>query len=136
MSEEVWTLPRGGSMVGMFRLVENGELRFAEILTLTEETSPTQGLILRIRHFDQELTPLLGEDLSGPAVFKAVTATPNQLVFHQRFLQPDGTFLTDPNHRIEFERRGEEGMRVTVVEPGASTEGTKTVFSFQRDDGP
>ena len=120
----------------MFRMVENGSLKFAQILTLTEESSPTPGLFLRIRHFDQELTPLYGQDLSGPLVFQAVTATDSQLIFEQRIQQPDGRFVNDPNSRIAFERRGEEGMKMTLFQPSGASQSTHTVFSFQRDDGP
>ncbi len=48
VSEEIWSAPRGGSMMGMYRLVKDGKPAFYELLTIVE----TKGsLVLRLKHF-------------------------------------------------------------------------------------
>jgi len=49
---EIWSPPAAGSMVGMFRLIEDGQPGFYEIFTLTEE-GPT--VLLRLKHFHPDL---------------------------------------------------------------------------------
>ncbi len=51
--EEVWSKPAGGAMMGMFRLVQGGEVGFYEILTLLEEEG---SLVFRLKHFNSDLT--------------------------------------------------------------------------------
>jgi hypothetical protein len=50
--EEVWTPPLGGSMMCAFKLVVNDEVRFYEIVTISEEK---ETLILRLKHFHKDL---------------------------------------------------------------------------------
>lgn len=51
-TEEVWAAPSAGSMMGMFKLISEGEISFYEILTITEQSG---SLLLRLKHFDKEL---------------------------------------------------------------------------------
>ncbi|MDX1385808.1 MAG: DUF6265 family protein, partial [Thermoanaerobaculia bacterium] len=51
--EEVWAAPSGGSMVGAFKLLRDGEPSFYEILLVLEEEG---SLVLRLKHFDPDLT--------------------------------------------------------------------------------
>ncbi|MEX0288905.1 MAG: DUF6265 family protein [Flavobacteriaceae bacterium] len=48
ISEEVWTLPADGTMMGMYRHIKDGKLVFYEFLLLDE-----QGL--RLKHFNPDL---------------------------------------------------------------------------------
>jgi hypothetical protein len=50
--EEVWLPAAGGALVGVFRLVTDGEVSLYEILTLTEEEGCP---VLRLKHFDAAL---------------------------------------------------------------------------------
>jgi len=50
---EIWSAPASGTMVGMFRLVKDGEAAFYEIFTLTEED---ETVLLRLKHFNSDLT--------------------------------------------------------------------------------
>lgn len=51
--EEIWSEPRGGAMMGMFRLVKDGEAVFYELLHVVE----TDGtLAIRLKHFNRDLT--------------------------------------------------------------------------------
>jgi hypothetical protein len=51
-SEEIWTAPRAGAMMGMFRQVGEKGVVFYEILTLAEVD---ESLVLRIKHFGPDL---------------------------------------------------------------------------------
>ena len=50
--EEVWSPPLGGSMMCVFKLVVENEVRFYEIVTISEEHAT---LILRLKHFHADL---------------------------------------------------------------------------------
>jgi hypothetical protein len=52
-AEEIWSPPKAGSMMGMYRLVRDGKPVFYELLTLVEEGG---SLILRLKHFGPDLT--------------------------------------------------------------------------------
>lgn len=51
--EEIWTEPMGGSMMGSFRMAYEEEIKFYELMTITEENST---LMLKIKHFNADLT--------------------------------------------------------------------------------
>ena len=51
-AEEIWSPPAAGTMVGMFRLIQEGEAGFYEIFTLTEEGST---VLMRLKHFHPDL---------------------------------------------------------------------------------
>ncbi len=46
--EEHWTTPLGGSLVGMFRQVKDGNLAFSEHMSIEKEG---EELVMKIRHF-------------------------------------------------------------------------------------
>jgi Domain of unknown function (DUF6265) len=52
-AEEIWSPPKAGSMMGMYRLVRNGKVVFYELQTLVHEGG---SLILRLKHFNPDLT--------------------------------------------------------------------------------
>ena len=52
-AEETWSPPSAGTMVGMFRLIQDEKAAFYEIFTLTEEGST---VLLRLKHFHPDLT--------------------------------------------------------------------------------
>ena len=51
--EEMWTPPRDGVMLGMFRLVRDGHPEFYELMAIVEEE---QSLVLRVKHFNPDMT--------------------------------------------------------------------------------
>lgn len=51
--EEVWSEPLGGTMVGTFRLVGDGEVSFYEIMVLEPDK---EGFVLRVKHFGRDFT--------------------------------------------------------------------------------
>ena len=51
--EEVWNPPSAGSMVGMFKLLDDEEVAFYEILLMTVEDG---SLSLKVKHFNADFT--------------------------------------------------------------------------------
>lgn len=51
--EEVWNPPSAGSMVGMFKLLEDGSVSFYELLLLVEEGG---SLNLKVKHFNSDFS--------------------------------------------------------------------------------
>jgi hypothetical protein len=52
ITEEIWTAPLGGSMMGAFKLVVDDQVNFYEIETITTING---SLILRLKHFHSNL---------------------------------------------------------------------------------
>ena len=75
-TEETWSAPAGGAMMGMFRLVKGGTVVFYEFLTLVEHEG---GLLLKVKHFNADLT---GWEEKGDFVtFRLIETTPAELRF-------------------------------------------------------
>lgn len=52
LSEEMWTAPAGGSMLGVYRLVRDGKPVFYELLTIVEEEG---SLVMKLKHFKPDM---------------------------------------------------------------------------------
>jgi hypothetical protein len=52
-SEEIWSMPNAGTMLGMYRMTRDARPVFYELLALTEESG---SLVLRLKHFHPDLT--------------------------------------------------------------------------------
>jgi hypothetical protein len=52
-SEEIWSPPEGGVMMGMYRHLKDGKPVFYELLTLAKEGG---SLVIRLKHFNPDLT--------------------------------------------------------------------------------
>lgn len=75
-TEEVWTAPTAGTMMGMFKLVSDSDISFYELMTISQE-GPT--LLLRIKHFNKDLTGWEEKDES--VEFPLVTIKNNTIYF-------------------------------------------------------
>jgi hypothetical protein len=53
ISEEMWSEPAGGVMMGMYRLVINGKPSLYEFIHLAEENG---SLVMKLKHFNADLT--------------------------------------------------------------------------------
>ena len=53
VSEEIWSPPAGGAMIGTYRLLKVGKPLFYEFLLLVEENG---SLNLKLKHFNPDLT--------------------------------------------------------------------------------
>lgn len=51
--EEIWSAPAGGSMMGVFRLIQGDSVVFYEIMTIRPQG---ESLALVLKHFDADLT--------------------------------------------------------------------------------
>jgi hypothetical protein len=51
VAEEIWLEPEGGTMAGMFRLVQGGRVILYELFTISEP-----DLVLRLKHFNADLS--------------------------------------------------------------------------------
>lgn len=74
--EEVWAPPQGSSMVGKFKLVDDGNIDFHEILSLAEEQG---SLALKLKHFNADLTGW--EEKDEVRVFPLVKIEPEAAYF-------------------------------------------------------
>lgn len=60
-TEEIWSAPSAGSMMGMFKLISEGEISFYELMTIVEKDG---SLLLRIKHFDKDMNGWEEKDTS------------------------------------------------------------------------
>lgn len=74
LSEEHWSAPAGGAMMGMFRLVSGGKPSVYESLLLEEEAD---GIWMRLRHFQPQMVAREQE----PIKLKLTSSANEKLVF-------------------------------------------------------
>ena len=76
VSEEIWSKPQGGTMMGVYRLIKADKPVFYEMMWMLE----TEGtLILRLKHFNPYLTGW--EEKDKTVDFKFVKKDGNRLYF-------------------------------------------------------
>jgi len=61
VAEQVWTAPKAGQMLGLFRVLENDKALVIELFSLFQTAD---GVELRLRHFTSELVPWEQSDLT------------------------------------------------------------------------
>ena len=93
-TEEIWSRPMGGSMMGSFKLVYQDEIHFYEIMTISEID---QTLIMRLKHFHADLKGW--EEKDETVDFKLVKITQDKVFF-------DG---------LTFEKISEKEINVYVI---------------------
>jgi hypothetical protein len=76
ITEEVWSPPLGGSMMGAFKLVVNGKVNFYELETILEVDNT---LILKLKHFNVDLTGW--EEKDDTVDFRLVKVTADKIYF-------------------------------------------------------
>lgn len=109
--EEIWSGPRAGSMLGLFRLFRDGEPEFYELMLLAEDA---EGLALKVKHFtpgfsaweDKDEAVRFGfESLVGQSArFRGLTIQRegDRLRIEVRFRNADGSTRVEP---FELHRR-------------------------------
>jgi len=112
MSEEHWSAPAGGAMMGMFRLVSGGKPGVYELLLMEEESD---GVWMRLLHFRPQMVAQEQE----PIKMKLTSATAEKLVFEN----PAG----GRPKRIVYARSGDD-LTATVE---TEREGKPTAFSLK-----
>jgi hypothetical protein len=108
--DEYWSQLQGDILLGMFRWLHAGQLRFSELMSLENEED---DLVLRIKHFDPGLKGREERDRSMELVLvqrqeceaiflQRLVADPPWLVYR---LEPDARMLM-----VHFVREGEEAL--------------------------
>ncbi|WP_341206125.1 DUF6265 family protein [uncultured Psychrosphaera sp.] len=77
ITEEVWSAPLGGSMMGAFKLVVDNQISFYEIETISELNG---SLIFQLKHFAKDLKGW--EEKDDTIDFPLVKVTPNKVYFN------------------------------------------------------
>ena len=80
-TEEAWSTPSAGAMMGMFRLIKPGAdgrkaVAFYEFLTFVEQQG---SLVLKLKHFNGDLTGW--EEKDGFVTFRLARVTPDTVYF-------------------------------------------------------
>jgi hypothetical protein len=86
--EEIWSEPLAGTMVGTFRLVEDGETRFYEMLVLAREET---GLVMKVKHFAPDLVGW--EEKEDFLRFELERVEPNRAHFEGLSMEREGDRL-------------------------------------------
>ena len=85
LCEEIWSPPRDGAMMGMFRLINNGKATLYEMMTLVEENGT---IILRLKHFSPKL--IGWEEKNKTVDFKYVGKKDGVIHFEGLAFKPEG----------------------------------------------
>jgi hypothetical protein len=88
VSEEIWSPPAGGAMMGAYRMLKDGRPVFYEFLLIVEEKG---SLILKLKHFHPDLTGW--EEKADFVDFPLVAVEPKAVHFDglSFLLEPDGS---------------------------------------------
>lgn len=110
VTDEVWLPPRGGQMLGLFRLVGGTMPRFSEILTIGRFDGRIE---LRLKHFDGQLHGW--EEKADVTSFPFESSEPGKVTFRG----------------LEFQKDGDDALRIELQLRNAERTWTE-VFEFQR----
>ena len=99
-AEEIWSPPRGGAMMGMFRLVKDGRTAFYELMTIVPEDG---SLVLRLKHFNADLTGW--EEKEKTVDFPLVAVMDGGFHFEGLSFRPDG----EDHLRVHLAMHGKDG---------------------------
>ena len=89
LAEEVWSPPRGGVVMGVFRLFQGDSVRFYEFITLEQDG---RSVTMRLKHFNPDLTGW--EDKDKHVSFAFVRKENGMFQFDGLTLHPEGDVLT------------------------------------------
>ena len=110
--DEIWSPPRGGAMMGMFRLVKDGGTVFYELMTILEEEGT---LVLRLKHFG-------GGDLSA-------WEEKEETVDFPLVALADGAFRFEG---LSFRPEGDDRLRIHLAMPGKDESVREVTFAYTR----
>jgi hypothetical protein len=113
--EEWWAEPAGGAMVGMFRWLHDGAVRFYELLTVEPEG---ERLVWRIKHFKPGL--IGWEERDAAVTLDLVRLNDGEAVFMMR---------GDPRWMV-YRREPATGELVAYFESAASPHGPEDEFRY------
>jgi hypothetical protein len=84
-TDETWTAPAAGAMLGTFRLVKEGKPVFYEFLTLVEHEG---SLVLRLKHFNPDLSGW--EEKADSIKFRLLKIGPEEIAFDGLTMRREG----------------------------------------------
>lgn len=114
--EEDWSAAEGDNMIGMFRLVKEGEGVFYEFMTIE---AAGEKPVLRIRHFSQGL--VAWEEKENISEYPLVELSGTKAAFENE----------DSGTRLTYERSAPDALTISL-EKSKDGKKTSTVFSFHR----
>jgi hypothetical protein len=88
-TEEQWSAPDGGAMVGWYRLVKDGKPVFYELMTVVEKDG---SLVMRLKHFHADLKGW--EEKDEVREFALVAKEEGAMHFEGMSFHPKGDALT------------------------------------------
>lgn len=112
LNEEIWSTPRAGVMMGMYRLIKDGKPVFYELLTMLEENG---SLVIRLKHFHPDLKGWEERDESEELAFVA---------------RRDGRIYFDG---MTFERSGPDAVTVYLAIEHKDGKVTEESFRYTRE---
>jgi hypothetical protein len=77
ISDEIWSEPSAGTMVGAYRLVKDGAVSFYELMVLEEREG---SLVLRLKHFSKDM--VAWEEKEKTVDFRLVRTGEREVYFH------------------------------------------------------
>lgn len=94
VSEEIWSKPRGGIMMGTYRLIKEDKPVFYEMMMMIEKEG---SIVLRLKHFD-----------------------PNFVGWEEKDKSVDFKFVSKEGHRVNFsgltfERAGDKDLKIYLA---------------------
>lgn len=107
VSDEVWSLPADGVMMGVYRNIQDGKVQFYEFITL-DETG------MKLKHFNPDM--MAWEEKKDFVHFELVEATPDKLTFKG----------------LTFERLSENKMKISLKMNNNGTISTE-IFNMKRE---
>jgi hypothetical protein len=112
VSEEIWSPARGGTMMGMYRLLKDGKPVFYEFLMLVEENGT---LAMKLKHFNPDFSGW--EEKTGFVTFKLVAVEPRAVHFSG----------------LSFHREGDDELRIYLRLRDKDGKTREELFKMRRD---
>lgn len=84
-SEEIYSDPNSGVIMGAYRLIKDGKTIFYELMTIVEEND---SLVFRLKHFNADLTGWEEKDKS--VSFKFIKKDAKRIYFEGMTFEPLG----------------------------------------------
>ena len=100
-TEEVWSPPRDGAMMGMYRVIKDGKPIFYELLLIVEENG---SLAIKLKHFHADLRGWEERDVSQR--FPLVAKRDGRMYFAGMTFEPVGTDRVKVYLAIEDRKNG------------------------------
>lgn len=113
ISEEMWSKPAGGSMMGTYRLIKDGKPVFYEMCWIVEQGDT---ILFRLKHFNADLTGW--EEKDKTVDFRFIKKDGNRIYF---------TWLT-------FERLSDTNLNIYLAIKYKDGSVKESVFKMKRDN--